>query len=335
MTAFRAMTWNVENLFRPNAAGAEDAERERYRRKLGLLADVIGRHVPDVVAPQEVGGDGPLADLQEALGGAYPHREASGFPDGRGIRVAFLSKHAVVEREDVVEFPEGPALDVHDLTVDGGTEPIDRMGRGALRVRVDKERLAVDLISCHLKSKLLSFRRPGGRTSFVPHDEGERAQVAGIALMRRMAAAVTLRIRANGLLEGGGAGVPLLVLGDLNDVPEAQTSLLLNGPPGSEIGTPGFDRPDRGDDARLFNLAPLIPQERRFSRVERGRPELLDQILASVECFPEGEGGKRRLPEADSHVDFRERLPSVGDDPGERAGDAAPDHAPVTASFDL
>ena len=69
--------------------------------------------------------------------------------------------------------------------------------------------------------------------------------------------------------------------------------------------------------------------------MERGRPELLDQILASVGCFPDGDGGKRRLPEADSHVDFRERLPSVGDDPAERAGDTAPDHAPVTASFDL
>lgn len=60
-----------------------------------------------------------------------------------------------------------------------------------------------------------------------------------------MAEAVTLRVRANGLLEGG-VGVPLLVLGDLNDVPEAQTSLILNGPPGSEIGTPDFGHPDRG-----------------------------------------------------------------------------------------
>lgn len=208
------------------------------------------------------------------------------------------------------------------------------MGRGALRVRVSKEGLAVDLIACHLKSKLLSFRRPGGRTSFVPRDEGERAQVAGIALMRRTAEAVTLRVKANALLEGG-EGVPLLMLGDLNDVPEAQTSLIFNGPPGSEIGTLGFGRPDKGDDARLFNLAPLIPQERRFSRVERGRPELLDQILASVEWFPDGDDGKRRLPEADSHVDFRAELPSVTNDPNEREEDTAPDHAPVTAVFDL
>jgi endonuclease/exonuclease/phosphatase family metal-dependent hydrolase len=333
MTSFGAMTWNVENLFRPEPQ-AEEAERERYHQKLGLLADVIERLDPDVVALQEVGGEDELADLQGALDGGYPHRAASDFPDGRGIRVAFLSKHAVEQQEDIVAFPEGPALDVHDLTADGGSEPIERMGRGALRVRVTKDALTVDLITCHLKSKLLSFKRPGGKTSFVPRDEGERAQVAGIALMRRMAESVTLRIRSNGLL-GGEGSLPLLLLGDLNDVPEAQTSLLLNGPAGSEIDTLGFDRTDAGDDVRLFNLAPLIPQERRYSRIERGRPELLDQILASVECFPAGEGGERRLPQADSHVDFRERLPSVTNNPGERDEDVAPDHAPVTARFDF
>jgi hypothetical protein len=41
-------------------------------------------------------------------------------------------------------------------------------------VRVVKEGLKVDLISCHLKSKLLSFPRPLG-TRFTPRNEGERA----------------------------------------------------------------------------------------------------------------------------------------------------------------
>src|SRR5215208_5268486 len=332
MTNFKAMTWNVENLFRPEPDAGEEL-KQRYQRKLELLADVIQRLDPDVVALQEIGGEHgeePLDDLQEALGGTHPHRVLSAFRDGRNIQVAFLSKHTVDEREDVVDFPEGPALDIHDLDEAGNPKPIERMGRGALRVRVTKDNLTVDLITAHLKSKLLTF--PGGR--FTPRNEEERAQVAGIALMRRMAEAVTLRIRANGLL-GSDESVPLLVLGDLNDVPEAQTSLIFTGPPGSEIGTPGFGQPDRGDDVRLFNLAPCIPLERRYSRIERGRPELIDQILASVELFPTGDDGERRLPEADSHVDFRDRLPSVGDDPGERAADLAPDHAPVTARFEL
>lgn len=118
-------------------------------------------------------------------------------------------------------------------------------------------------------------------------------------------------------------------------MPEAQTSLILNEPSGSEIGTEGFNRADRGDDVRLFNLAPAIPENRRFSRVQRGRRELLDQIFASEELLPLEADGRRRLPLADSHVDFAGPLPSIGDDPGVRVNEIAPDHALVTAVFNL
>jgi endonuclease/exonuclease/phosphatase family metal-dependent hydrolase len=331
MTTFTAMTWNVENLFRP-APGASPSDQQRFQQKLTLLASVITRLAPDVVALQEVGGAEPLHDLQQTLGGTYPHAVSSAFPDQRGIRVAFLSKHPVTEHTDIVDFPPGPALAIHDLTAMGTARPIIRMGRGALRIRVVADGQPMDLLTAHLKSKLLSFPRPGG-SSFTPRDERERAQVAGIALLRRAAEAVTVRLYANGLLEGTNR-TPLLLLGDFNDVPEAQTSLLLAGPPGSELGTRGFDQPDRGDDTRLFNLAPAIPVQRRFSRVHSGRPELLDQIFASEELFPLAADQRRRLPQVDSHIDFAGTLPSVGENPGERGRQLGPDHAPVIATFD-
>jgi endonuclease/exonuclease/phosphatase family metal-dependent hydrolase len=335
MPGFKIMTWNVENLFRPGPA-APQANQQRFQQKLQLLANVINQHAPDVVALQEVGGMEPLSDLQQSLGGAYPHSAISLFPDPRGIRVAFLSKHVPQDlgtQAQVVDFPPGPALDIHDLTPTGSSTPITRMGRGALRIRVNKQGLTVDVITAHLKSKLLTFPRPGG-SSFSPRDENERAQIGGIALLKRTAEAVTLRTHVNGLLEGN-AQTPLLILGDFNDVPEAQTSLLLTGPPGSEIGTEGFNRADVGDDTRMFTLAPLISEERRFSRIHRGRGELLDQIFASEELFPRGADNKRRVPVVDSHIDFAGQLPSVGEDPDERAAEIAPDHAPVTAAFDL
>ncbi len=232
-----------------------------------------------------------------------------------------------------MDFPPGPALDIHGLGPTGEAVPIDRMGRGALRIRLTKNGLTVNFITLHLKSKVLTFPRPGGM-SFSPRDEADRAQAAGIALLQRTAEAVTLRLRANALLKGNDRN-PLLLLGDFNDVPEAQTSLLLNGPAGSVIGTLGFERPDRGDDVRLFNLAPAIAEERRFSRVHHGRGELLDQIFASEEFFPVGADNRRRLPQVDSHIDFEGQLPSVGDNPAERAQEIAPDHAPVTATFEL
>jgi hypothetical protein len=111
-------------------------------------------------------------------------------------------------------------------------------------------------VTCHLKSKLLSF--PGGR--FQPHDdEGERARFAAYALDRRAAEAVTVRAYADRLLDGHGDLRAVLVLGDLNDEPLAATTQILLGPPGSEIGTPGFDRPYQGDPWRLWNLDSRSP----------------------------------------------------------------------------
>lgn len=332
MASLVVATWNVENLFRP-AASASAQVQARYRSKLALLAALVRDMGPDVLALQEIGAQDALADLQLALGGDYPHRAAAS-PDARGIRVGFLSrlKFQGAARQ-IAEFPPGPALAIQGLGADGLPRPATHMGRAALHVRVRKAGRYVNLVNAHLKSKLLSFTRPNG-VSFSPRDEAERAQVAGIALHRRTAEAVTLRVYANGLLEGNDRSA-LIVLGDLNDVPDAQTSLLLAGPSGSAIGTPAFDRPDAGDDARLFSLAALIPQPRRYSRIEAGRPELLDQVWASVEFFPPGPDGQRRLPAVDSRVDFATGLPSVNDDPGPRAKAIAPDHAPVLATFDL
>ncbi|MCP5516549.1 MAG: endonuclease/exonuclease/phosphatase family protein [Verrucomicrobiales bacterium] len=333
MPNLKVATWNVENLFAPGPDATPD-QNAHFERKLALLAGVIREIDPDVLALQEVGGEAPLQALQNALGGGWPHRVVSDFPDGRGIRVAFLSKLAPEHRSDIVDFPPGPALEVHRVDAAGEARPVRRMGRGALRLRVRRDGFAFDIVTAHLKSKLLSYPRPYG-SSFTPRNEEERAQTAGLALMRRSAEAVTLRLWANALLEGNDHQ-PLILLGDLNDVPEAQTSLLLNGPEGSEIGTRGFDTPDQGDDTRLFNLAGAIPEgQPAYSRVHRGRGELLDQIFASVEFFPRDAGNQRRRPAVKAWVDFATALPSVTDNPGDRAAEVAPDHAPVSATFDV
>ena len=52
-----------------------------------------------------------------------------------------------------------------------------------------------------------------------------------------------MRAYADRLLDGHGDERAVIVLGDLNDEPLAAASQILLGPPGSEIGTPGFDRP--------------------------------------------------------------------------------------------
>jgi endonuclease/exonuclease/phosphatase family metal-dependent hydrolase len=331
MTTFKVMTWNVENLF---SVGNEFGPKttEEYTQKLKSLANVILTLDPHILAVQEIGDLQAFTELVALLEGRYPHTQASTSPDSRGIRVGFLSKLVIEEHEELVDFPQGSLIAVVGQDAEGNSTEITRLGRGALHILVRlRQDIPIHLINTHLKSKLLTFPSTKNRPRFTPKDENERTRVAGLALLRRTAEAVALRVKANDLLENN-AEQGLIVLGDMNDVPSAATTQILQGPPGSEIGVEGFNRADKGDDTRLFNLAPLIPEQRQYSRIYQGRKELIDHIFVSQELLP---GQPRKLPQVDSHVDVVDALPSVSSDPSLRRGKPGSDHAPVTAIFDL
>jgi endonuclease/exonuclease/phosphatase family metal-dependent hydrolase len=228
-------TWNLENLFRPGAESGPSGEVV-YAAKLTELARVISELSPDVLAVQEVGDPAALDDLAGRLDGEW-RTAVSAIPDGRGIRVGFLSRRALQKVDQVHAFPVGLA----PIQVDDTGSGLAAMARGALKARIRIEGRAVDLITCHLKSKLLTF--PGGR--FAPRDEDERARFAGYALYRRAAEAVTLRAHANRVLDGDGRQRSLVVLGDLNDEPQAATTQILLGPPARRSARPGLSGPTR------------------------------------------------------------------------------------------
>jgi endonuclease/exonuclease/phosphatase family metal-dependent hydrolase len=308
-------TWNLENLFTPESEYGPTSQ-EAYEAKLTSLAAVITEIGPDVLAVQEVGSSEALDDLVARLEGEW-HVALSQFPDRRGIRVGFVSRPAFDDVEDVRDFP--PLLRPVQVDDEGAT--IEAANRGVLRVRVTSAGRPVDLATCHLKSKLLTY--PGER--FSPHDEGERARFGAYALYQRAAEAVTVRSLADRLLDGRGGERAVVVLGDLNDEPYAATTQILLGPPGSEIGTEGFERPDQGDRRRLWNLAPLIPEERRFTRLYRGRPELVDHVLVSHTLV-------QRVIRADT---TDQAPPSITEFPSGRRNAPGSDHRPVVAELDL
>lgn len=313
-------TWNLENLFLPGEGSGRPPDQRTYDAKLEALAATINAADVDVLAVQEIGDPEALDDLVARIDGDWS-TELSRYPDSRGIRVGVLSQLPITDVEDVVDFPDR----LPPITVSDDGEAITRMRRGALRVRVTTGGGPVDVVTCHLKSKLLTY--PGGR--FSPRDEGERARYGAYALYLRASEAATLREWVNRLLDdadGGGKQRSVVLCGDLNDVPRAATTQILLGPGGSEIGTPGEDRPDQGDVWRLWNTAPLIPDERRYSRIYRGRRELIDHILVSHHLL-------QRIDAVDSLVD--RPLPSVHDTPSARADAPDSDHAPVVARFDV
>jgi endonuclease/exonuclease/phosphatase family metal-dependent hydrolase len=329
MTSFKVMTWNLENLFEPGTDVGPDTQ-EQYEQKLNSLAVVILDLDPDVLAVQEVGSLVAFNDLVGLLQARYPHLRLSAHPDPRGIRVGFLSKLVIEEMEEILVFPAAGLPKVAGLDQQGNLIDVTSLGRGALRIQVSPNPgFPINFITAHLKSKLLTYPSATGRPRFSPRNENERARVAGIALLKRTAEAVALRVKANELLEDN-VQKALIVLGDMNDVTDAATTQILQGPGGSEIGTRGFNRQDQGDDTRLFNLAPLLPEEKRYSRIHNGTKELIDHIFVSQELLP---GQPRNVPVVDSRVD--DNLPSIGDDPNARRGKPSSDHAPIIASFEI
>lgn len=325
MTQFRVMTWNVENLF---DVGDEDGPENAAELgvKIESLRALIDAQAPHVVALQEIGSESALARLQAALTEPMPHR-ALAQPDDRGIRVGFISKRVLHDPTEIRPFPTGllPVQVGDDPPGASGPRTMSQMGRPALQVTVRANNRDVHVISTHLKSKLLTF--PGG--SFTPVDEDQRARFAAYALYRRSSEATTLRAHLDGLLAGQGRNLPVILAGDMNDEVSAATTLILNGPPGSEIGSTGFDQPDQGDGDRMWNLAPLIPEERRFSRLYRGRMELIDHIFASNFLVT----GTRTTDV--TTVVAAPGMPSIEDDPNARQGEPGSDHAAVIATFDF
>ena len=79
----------------------------------------------------------------------------------------------------------------------------------------------------------------------------------------------------------------------------------------------------------MWNLAPLIPEERRFTRLYRGRMELVDHVFVSHFLVT----GTRTTDV--TTVVAPPGMPSIEDDPTVREGEPGSDHAAVVATFDF
>lgn len=316
----RVGTWNVENLFTPAAGtGYGPSEQAVFDEKIAGLASTITDAGLDVVAVQEIGDQDAFTALIDALGSGWAGELSTRFATPHTIRNGILSRLPVTSTSEHDPIPEG----LQGVPVDDAGTALTAMGRGTLHIRVTVGGQEVDVVTVHLKSKLITY--PGGR--FTPRDEAERARYAAYGLYRRAAEAVAVRGFADELIAGEGDGRHVVVAGDFNDEAAAATTQIIHGPAGSEIGTPGENRPDQGDAHRLFSLAPLIPEELRFSRVYRGRGELIDHLIDT--------NATRQIVTDATTLTGGEPLPSIDDTPTTRRDSPYSDHALVVATLDL
>jgi endonuclease/exonuclease/phosphatase family metal-dependent hydrolase len=158
-------------------------------------------------------------------------------------------------------------------------QPVGPAAR-ALEITVQAaDGLAVTVVTTHLKSKLLSY--PGPATA-VSHLSTSTSAPSTPPSRATGAPPRPPTVRARVALDGQRAERALVVAGDLNDEPDATSTLLLSRPPGSEIGTRGFRRPDHSDADRLWNPRRAHQTARTPSHPRLpGRGEFVDHILAS------------------------------------------------------
>jgi hypothetical protein len=334
------MNWNVQNLL-PVGHPDGPPSAAAYAAKLAGLAEVIDAVGPDVLAVQEVGPAEVLADLDAACRTPFAHR-ITGVEDDRGIRVGLLSTRPLTAERDVTAFPAGILpVQWRDTVFDPPTTTTT--SRGILAADLDVDGEIVTLLTCHLKSKLITYARDGivPGNQFAPNDEGERLRYAGYALNRRAAEAMTCRaaldeiLTADGDPPGDGDGTGrvrgVVCCGDMNDAPDAATTQIMQGPGGSEIDLDpgsGFRTGDRGDGWRMWNLWPLLPAEGpQHTRVYRGRGELIDHIFASHRLV-----NPANLPTVE--IVAAATLPSMGDVPPAQSPPNS-DHAAVVATFTI
>lgn len=310
-------TWNVQNLTQSDPV---------YADKINFLIATLQALGSDVIALQEILDPNALQDLATGLG--FSH--IAGQPDSRGNRVAFLTRDDPIHpAQKIDQWRLALGLTVRDFDNDGNVVIVPQFPRPALQITMAHNGGEVDIITAHLKSKLLTFE--GG--NFSTTNETLRAHTAYFALERRAAEAASLREHVTSLLT---AGRDVVVLGDLNDGPEAATTQILYGPTSGQPRGPddatnatgAFQKADAGDGQRLFNVSKLVPEQSRWTRRHNGQNELLDHILTSAGLMPRI-NGLRQVPTMSI---LNEDTPNmIGPHP--TAGGVVPDHAPVTATF--
>lgn len=133
--------------------------------------------------------------------------------------MAFLSRNAPTQHAHIDQWRLPNNTQVRGFNQNGQIVVEANLPRPALQITIQHQGNAIDIITTHLKSKLLTFRG-----HFSTKDESLRAQTTYFALERRAAEATTIREHVTDLLI---ANRSVVVLGDFNDGAESATTQIL------------------------------------------------------------------------------------------------------------
>ncbi|MFC3106888.1 endonuclease/exonuclease/phosphatase family protein [Undibacterium arcticum] len=271
-------TFNVRNLALPGAKYYDNQEPytlAEYDAKVSWIAQQIDRLNADVIGFQEIFSQQALKDV---LARSQHYRQAHhlGFdPDPRlplTPSVALVSKLPLIEGTNTyAELPRNLAVTLPDAV-----DATNRFTRPVLHARVAvSSELVINVFVVHLKSKRPDFNN--GENDDDPYHLG----IASLrSLIKRGTEALGLRYLLTDAVQDN--RVPLVVMGDFNDVATAVSTQLVMG--AGRHGKTGFD--DRLFDSYLIQSRHDPVRNVGFSSVHEGSYETIDHILVSEEFNP-------------------------------------------------
>ena len=320
----RLATFNIENLdLAPEADVPFDA-------RVAVLRPTLERIAADILCLQEVNGqhvagspERRLVALDMLLQGtryeAY-QRAATCGPAGRGVasihNLVTLSRYPIEQQREVRHEHVRPLLHhyVTGSSAAGEPQPIG-FDRPLLLTEIELPGgRGLDVINLHLRAPRASAI-PGGKLSSAQwRTTSGWAEGYFLSSLKRTAQALELRLLVDGILAREPKRL-IAVAGDFN-AEDHETPVRLAVAAEEQTGNAALAA------RSLIVLDAAVPPDRRWSGLHRGRPEMLDHILASQSL-----AGCVRDVEAHNE--------GLGDEALGAAAIAGSSHAPLVAEFAL
>ncbi len=275
----RFATFNLCNLALPGMLFYDNLEpytAAQYEAKISWIARQLDTMDADVIGFQEVFSQAALKEVL-AKTEKYKHGQHVGVdPDPQSAHltpnVALVSRLPLAAAAtSYIDFPRGLSVNLP-----GVPEPMTRFTRPVLHAQITlSSELAVSVFVVHLKSK-----RPDYRNGEHDDDPGQQGIAALRSLMRRGTEALGLRYLLTEHVND--KRVPLVVMGDFNDVAAAVSTQLVMGTRRS--GPNGFD--DRLFDAYRTQSRHSPLRDIGFTHMHDGNYDTVDHVLVSEEFNP-------------------------------------------------